>query len=94
MRKECLGAEGINRLSLTGNGLKVLAAVTMTVDHVGMRFLPHKDVAIKMSYAYMSQYVHMLSNSSVSLPTDLWVPITANIPPMRSMQAAVVWRVL
>ena len=56
---------------------------------LGMRFLPHKDVAIKMSYAYMSQYVHMLSNSSLSLPTDLWVPITADIPPMRSMQAAV-----
>ena len=56
---------------------------------LGLRFLPHKDVAIKMSYAYMSQYVHMLSNSSLSLPTDLWVPITADIPPMRSMQAAV-----
>ncbi len=55
---------------------------------VGMRFLPHKDVAIKMSYAYMSQYVHMLSNSSVSLPTDLWVPVTAKIPPMHSMQVA------
>lgn len=55
---------------------------------VGLRFLPHKDVAIKMSYAYMSQYVHMLSNSSVSLPTDLWVPVTAKIPPMRSMQVA------
>lgn len=56
---------------------------------VGMRFLLHKDVAIKMSYAYMSQYVHMLSNSSVSLPTDLWVPVTAKIPPMHSMQAAI-----
>ena len=56
---------------------------------LGLRFLPHKDFAIKMSYAYMSQYVHMLSNSSLSLPTDLWVPITADIPPMRSMQAAV-----
>ena len=55
---------------------------------VGLRFLPHKDVAIKMSYAYMSQYVHMLSNSSASLPTDLWVPVTAKIPPMHSMQAA------
>lgn len=55
---------------------------------IGMRFLPHKDVAIKMSYAYMSQYVHMLSNSSVSLPTDLWVPVTAKIPPMHSMQVA------
>ena len=56
---------------------------------VGMRFLPYKDLALKLSYAYMSQYVHMLSNSSVSLPTDLWVPVTKNIPPMRAMQAAV-----
>ena len=55
---------------------------------VGLRFLPYKDLAIKMSYAYMSQYVHMLSNSSVSLPTDLWVPVTSKIPPMRSMQVA------
>ena len=55
---------------------------------LGLRFLPHKDVAIKLSYAYMSQYVHMLSNTSVSLPTDLWVPVTADIPPMRSMQVA------
>ena len=55
---------------------------------VGLRFLPYKDFAIKMSYAYMSQYVHMLSNTSVSLPTDLWVPVTSKIPPMRSMQVA------
>ena len=55
---------------------------------VGMRFLPYKDLALKLSYAYMSQYVHMLSNSSVSLPTDLWVPVTKNIPPMRAIQAA------
>lgn len=55
---------------------------------IGLRFLPYKDLAIKTSYAYMSQYVHMLSNSSVSLPTDLWVPVTAKIPPMRSMQVA------
>ena len=55
---------------------------------IGMRFLPHRDVAIKMSYSYMSQYVHLLSNSSVSLPSDLWVPVTTEIPPMRSMQVA------
>lgn len=55
---------------------------------VGMRFLLHKDVAFKLSYAYMSQYVHMLSNTSVSLPTDLWVPVTMKVPPMRAMQAA------
>ena len=55
---------------------------------VGMRFLLHRDVALKMSYSYMSQYVHLLSNSSVSLPSDMWVPVTKDIPPMRSMQVA------
>ena len=36
----------------------------------------------------MSQSVHMLSNSNISLPTDLWVPVTSRIRPMRSNQAA------
>ena len=55
---------------------------------IGMRFLLHKDVALKASYSYMSQYVHLLSNTSISSPTNLWVPVTKDIPPMRSMQVA------
>ncbi len=55
---------------------------------VGIRALATKDLAIKVSYAYMSQYIHMLSSSNVSLPTDLWVPVTKQIVPMRSMQVA------
>ena len=34
----------------------------------------------------MSQYIHLLSNSSISLPTDLWVPVTKRIKPMNSHQ--------
>ncbi len=45
---------------------------------------PH--FSIKAGYAYMQQYIHLLSNSNVSLPTDLWVPVTADIPPMRAHQ--------
>lgn len=55
---------------------------------VGLRALLYKDLAFKASYSYMSQYIHLLSNSSVSMPTDLWVPVTKEIPPMRSMQVA------
>lgn len=55
---------------------------------LGIRMLIYKDLAFKVSYSYMSQYVHLLSNSSVSMPTDLWVPVTKNTPPMRSMQVA------
>lgn len=37
----------------------------------------------------MSQNVHLLSNASVSLPTDLWVPVTKRIKPMYSHQYSV-----
>ena len=73
------------RASLYGIDGKVYPSVE---PRVGLRLMLYKDLAFKASYSYMSQYIHLLSNSSVSLPTDLWVPVTANIPPMRSMQVA------
>lgn len=42
--------------------------------------------AVKGSYADMNQYIHLLSNSGVGLPTDLWVPTTKTIKPQRSRQ--------
>ena len=38
-------------------------------------------VSVKASYARMSQYVHLLASTDISLPTDLWVPITKDIKP-------------
>jgi hypothetical protein len=34
----------------------------------------------------MAQYVHLLSSSQISLPVDLWVPITKDIRPVTSDQ--------
>ena len=42
--------------------------------------------SFKGGYARMAQYVHLLSSSSVSLPVDLWVPITKDIKPVTSDQ--------
>lgn len=53
------------------------------------RYLPGNDFAVKASYTQMSQYVHLLSSSPIALPTDLWVPVTKNVRPMRSAQYAV-----
>ena len=47
------------------------------------------NFSLKAGYAYMTQYVHLLSNSSLSLPTDLWVPVTAKIVPMNAHQWSV-----
>ncbi len=52
------------------------------------RFLITDDLSLKVGYAYMKQYVHLLSNSNISFPTDLWVPVTKNIKPMIAHQVA------
>ena len=56
---------------------------------LGLRYLLPGDVALKVSYAQMTQYVHFLTNNSSTLPTDLWVPSTDRIKPMSSQQIAV-----
>ena len=53
---------------------------------IGLRVLLNDNLSFKAGYAYMSQYIHLLSNSNLSLPTDLWVPVTKRIPPENSSQ--------
>ena len=52
------------------------------------RLLLSDNLSLKMGYAYMTQYMHLLSNFSINLPTDLWVPVTARITPMNAHQLA------
>lgn len=47
-----------------------------------------KGFTLKTGYARMAQYVHLLSSTQISLPMDLWVPITANIKPVTSDQVS------
>ena len=46
------------------------------------------DLSLKAGYAWMRQYVHLLSTTSITLPTDLWVPVTDQVKPMESHQVA------
>lgn len=55
---------------------------------VSARLLLADNLSIKAGYAYMTQYVHLLSNNSISLPSDLWVPVTERIKPMNSSQVS------
>jgi hypothetical protein len=45
-------------------------------------------IALKASYAEMTQYLHLLSNQGIGLPTDLWVPVTDKILPQKAKQMA------
>ncbi len=55
---------------------------------VGLRYLLNKKWSLKASYASMAQYINLLTNESIGLPTDLWVPSTERIKPQTSWQAA------
>ena len=52
------------------------------------RFMIDKKTSVKASYVEMQQYLHLLSNVGIGLPTDLWVPATSSIKPQFSRQVA------
>ncbi len=52
------------------------------------RYLVGKNSSLKASYARMAQYIHLLTNTSIGLPTDLWVPATGKVRPQFSDQVA------
>ncbi|MDJ0366935.1 TonB-dependent receptor [Hymenobacter sp. H14-R3] len=52
------------------------------------RYLLSDKIALKGSYALMYQYVHLVSNSGASLPTDIWYPSRLSVLPQRSQQVS------
>ena len=55
---------------------------------VATRVLLSKRISYKVSYVEMMQYIHLLANSSMGMPTDLWVPATDATKPQSSRQVA------
>lgn len=53
---------------------------------ISMRYDFDGDYALKAGYSRMSQYIHRLSTSALTMPSDNWVPITRNIRPLTSDQ--------
>ena len=53
-----------------------------------LKYSLSERVSLKASYARMNQYLHLVSNSGASLPTDVWYPSTAGVSPQRSDQVA------
>lgn len=56
---------------------------------VSLRYMITDDLSFKASYSKMAQFVHLLTTSAVSLPTDLWLPVTRKFEPPVSDQVAV-----
>lgn len=56
---------------------------------VSTSIMANDHITLKAAYSKMQQYLHLLSNSTIGLPTDLWLPVTPRIKPQQSHQIAV-----
>ena len=59
-----------------------------TEPRIALKYAIRSDFSAKASFATMNQFIHLLSNSGIGLPSDLWVPATDNIKPQQSNQLA------
>lgn len=48
---------------------------------LSVSYTPSSNLAIKAAYSRTNQFVHQLSHTYLSLPTDQWIPITGNFKP-------------
>ena len=52
------------------------------------RYSFSERISLKANYALMYQYVHLVTNSGASLPTDIWYPSRLGVRPQRSQQVS------
>jgi len=52
------------------------------------RYSINDNVSVKTSYTRMNQYIHLVSSSGASLPTDIWYPSNSVVKPQISDQVA------
>ncbi len=55
---------------------------------ISMRYTVNENISIKAGFTQNNQYIHLASLSSVSLPTDVWMPSTSLIKPQLGRQYA------
>ncbi len=55
---------------------------------LGINYILNKKSSIKASYNRIYQFLHLLSNSTTTTPTDLWLPSSNNVKPQISDQVS------
>ena len=52
------------------------------------KYMLNDKSSLKLSYNRMAQYIHLVSNTTASIPLDTWTPSTNNIQPQLADQVA------
>jgi hypothetical protein len=67
---------------------KNIRTYTGIEPRISAAYLLDEVSSIKSSYTRTAQYLHLLSNSTTSNPSDLWVPSSNNVKPQYADQVA------
>jgi TonB dependent receptor/TonB-dependent Receptor Plug Domain/CarboxypepD_reg-like domain len=74
-------------LGVRVNGFAVQGKLLPSVEpRVAARYFLTDQWALKGAFARTTQFIHLLTNSGIGLPTDLWVPATPTVRPQRAHQ--------
>ncbi len=78
-------------ITLAGRAEKYekIASYTNWEPRVSLKVQTGAKTSIKASYNRMSQYIHLISNTTASNPLDVWRPSTNNIEPQIGDQYAI-----
>ncbi|WP_310397895.1 TonB-dependent receptor [Hymenobacter sp.] len=82
-----------DKLQLEG-GLRLSGFQSGTDRYAGLepraaaRYALNDRTSFKLNYALMYQYVHLVTNSGATLPTDIWYPSRLSVKPQRSQQVS------
>ena len=68
---------------------KILSNYQALEPRLSFNFMKNQNTAYKFSFMRLSQYSHLATSSSVSLPTDIWLPSFAKIKPQYGYQTSV-----
>ena len=71
------------------SGFNTLGKIYTSIQpRFSSRYTLKENWSFKASYASMTQFIHLLTNSTIGLPTDLWLPVTDRVPPQNAWQTA------
>ena len=68
--------------------MNAITSIFVGSKSLSARYLINDRWSVKGSYAEMTQNIHLLSNSSIGFPSDIWVPATNTVPSQTSKQWA------
>lgn len=68
---------------ISGKSIKTYVSLE---PRIAATFILDQENSIKSSYNRTAQYLHLLSNSTSTNPSDLWIPSTNNVPPQYADQ--------